>query len=111
GVQNHADDGSARIKIHLRGDETIDDLVDAQFAAEGGDDWQVIGLANVDVFGNVSKLRLLLKTALMFVRRAEPNHGEEGFLLLGSFSDKPLGLVDNDLRAFTLIALGRATVS
>ncbi|MGK0190593.1 MAG: hypothetical protein ACI9R3_006422, partial [Verrucomicrobiales bacterium] len=27
-------------------------------AAEGGDDWQVIGLANVDVFGNVSKLRL-----------------------------------------------------
>ena len=58
GVQNHADDGSARIKIHLRGDETIDDLVDAQFAAEGGDDWQVIGLANVDVFGNVSKLRL-----------------------------------------------------
>ncbi|MFT4639918.1 MAG: hypothetical protein ACI8T1_003243, partial [Verrucomicrobiales bacterium] len=23
-----------------------------------GDDWQVIGLANVDVFGNVSKLRL-----------------------------------------------------
>jgi hypothetical protein len=55
GVQNHADDDSARIKVHLRGDEAIDDLVDLQFAAEGGDDWKVIGLANVDGFGNVSK--------------------------------------------------------
>ena len=48
----------ARIKIHLRGDEAIDDLVDAQLAAEGGDDWKVIGLANVDVFGKVSKWSL-----------------------------------------------------
>ena len=54
-IENHVNNDGAGVEIHLGGDEAIDYLIDTELPTEGGDDREVMGLANVEFFGEIRK--------------------------------------------------------